>query len=106
MLTLLIVFISICLAGAAFWFFNKRQINSLVENIDDKQAIINALQSHVESVVETTNHSDVVLDLRKDKKKRNNGNNQKKMGTQEKHSNNSGEKKSRPKPRRKPRTQQ
>jgi hypothetical protein len=50
MLTLLIIFISICLAGAAFWFFNKRQINSLVENIDDKQAIINALQSHVESV--------------------------------------------------------
>ncbi len=54
MLTLLVIFISICLAGGAFWFFNRKQINNLVENIDDKQAIINALQSHVESAQPST----------------------------------------------------
>ena len=50
MLTLLIIFISICIAGAAFWFYNRKQITSLVENIDDKQAVISALQSHVDSL--------------------------------------------------------
>lgn len=97
MLTLLIVFVSICLAGAAFWLLNKKQINSLVENIDDKQAIINALQTHVESVQppqpKTTNSQ-----------KKNDGKrkyNKKKETTVQNTPNKGGYK-----PRRKPKTQQ
>lgn len=107
MLTLFIIFISICLAGAAFWFFNRKQINSLVENIDDKQAIINALQSHVETVAPSPNTSN---------EKRRNGGNKKKKNTNKPIPFNPDkseiivdlrqEKKNRPKPRRKPKTQQ
>lgn len=53
MLTLLIVFISVCIAGVIFSLRSKKQINSLVDVIDDKQAIINALQSHVVESVQT-----------------------------------------------------
>lgn len=50
MLTLLIIFLSAVLVGLGFWFYNRKQVKNLVESIDDKQAIIHALTSHVESV--------------------------------------------------------
>ena len=48
MITLLIVFSAVLFAGFGFWFYNKRQVNSLAEKIDDKDAVINALRNHVE----------------------------------------------------------
>ena len=56
MITLLIVFAAIVLAGLGFWFYNKRQVTSLAEQIDDKNLVISALRNHVESptTVETT----------------------------------------------------
>ena len=50
-----IIFIVLVVAGLGFWFYNKRQLESLVNNIDDKQAIINALQTHVETVTPVKN---------------------------------------------------
>lgn len=119
MLTLLIIFLSICLVGAGFWFFNKKQINGLVENIDDKQAIINALQSHVESVAQPQPHQTIeetVVIGETENKKRNGGNKNKKKKNNVPTPFNPAkseivvdlrqEKKNRPKPRRKPKTQQ
>ena len=106
MLTLLIIFLSICLTGIGFWFFNKKQITGLVENIDDKQAIINALQTHVETVKPIQNTPNT--------KRRNGGNKNKKKknpipfnpAESEIVVDLRQEKKNRPKPRRKPKTQQ
>lgn len=103
-----IIFITVLVAGIAFWFYNRRQVESLVNNIDDKQAIINALQTHVESV-QPTNHNVPNVN-----KKRNGGNkNKKKKNTIPFNPAESEiivdlrqEKKNRPKPRRKPKTQQ
>lgn len=113
MLTLLIIFLSICLVGAGFWFFNRKQINGLVENIDDKQAIINALQSHVESVTQPQSTQETVVNPRPEKKKQNGGNRNKKKKNNTPIPSESEiivdlrqEKKNRPKPRRKPKTQQ
>lgn len=53
MLIALIIFITSVLVGLGFWFYNKRRVTSLVDNIDDKQAIINALANHVESISST-----------------------------------------------------
>lgn len=113
MLTLLIIFLSICLVGAGFWFFNRKQINGLVENIDDKQAIINALQSHVESVTQPQSTQETVVNTRPEKKKQNGGNRNKKKKNNTPIPSESEiivdlrqEKKNRPKPRRKPKTQQ
>lgn len=36
------------MTGIAFWFYKNKQIRNLVENLDDKQAIINSLTSHVQ----------------------------------------------------------
>lgn len=58
MLIALIIFITSALVGVGFWFYNKRRVTSLVENIDDKQAIINALANHVESI-NSTNEGNV-----------------------------------------------
>lgn len=58
MLIALIIFITSALVGLGFWFYNKRRVTSLVENIDDKQAIINALANHVESI-NSTNEGNV-----------------------------------------------
>ena len=52
MLTLLIIFIAIAASGFAFWFYNRKQITNLSEQIDDKNAVINALKGHVENVIE------------------------------------------------------
>jgi hypothetical protein len=48
MLTLLTIFIAVAGAGFAFWFYNKRQIKNLSEQIYDKNAVISALKNHVE----------------------------------------------------------
>jgi hypothetical protein len=73
MFTLLVIFVSVCLVGAGFWFFNRKQINNLVENIDDKQAIINALQSHVEIAQSTpTPRKSKNVDKRRNYKKSDN----------------------------------
>ena len=64
MLTLLTVFIAIAGAGFAFWFYNRRQVKTLADQIEDKNAVINAFRSHVEEtttpvspVVETTHQT-------------------------------------------------
>jgi len=102
-----IIFITVLVAGIAFWFYNRRQVESLVNNIDDKQAIINALQTHVESVQPTNNNTP------NGNKKRNGGNKNKKKKNPIPFNPESEviidlrqEKKNRPKPRRKPKTQQ
>ena len=93
------------MTGIGFWFFNKKQITGLVENIDDKQAIINALQTHVETVKPVQNTPNT--------KRRNGGNKNKKKKNPIPFNPESEviidlrqEKKNRPKPRRKPKTQQ
>jgi len=48
MYSLLILFISICLVGLAFWYYNRRQMRNLGQIIEDKQAVINALRSTFE----------------------------------------------------------
>ena len=101
-----IIFITLVVAGLGFWFYNRRQVESLVNNIDDKQAIINALQTHVETVKPVQNTPNT--------KRRNGGNkNKKKKNTIPFNPAESEiivdlrqEKKNRPKPRRKPKTQQ
>lgn len=49
MFTLLIVFITAVCAGLAFWFYSKRQVSSLSEQLEDKNAVINAFRNHVET---------------------------------------------------------
>lgn len=53
MFTLLIVFITAVCAGLGFWFYNKRQVSSLSEQLEDKNAVINAFRNHVEIASET-----------------------------------------------------
>lgn len=57
-LTLLIVLITTVVAGVGFWFYNRRQINSLTEAIEDKNMVINSFRDHLstnaDSVTETT----------------------------------------------------
>lgn len=103
-----IIFITLIVAGLGFWFYNRRQVESLVNNIDDKQAIINALQTHVETVKPVQNTPNT--------KRRNGGNKNKKKKSNTPIPFNPAEseiivdlrqeKKNRPKPRRKPKTQQ
>lgn len=102
-----IIFITLVVAGLGFWFYNRRQVESLVNNIDDKQAIINALQTHVETVKPVQNTPNT--------KNRNGGNKNKKKKINKPIPFNPEsesvidlrqEKKNRPKPRRKPKTQQ
>lgn len=119
-LTLLIVFITAVLAGLGFWFYNRRQINSLTETIEDKNAVINSFRDYLsvpseESVKNTPGHfnseDELVIDLRREKKKQRYTNRPKKNSSQEKNHKpkqqpqQNTEKKNRPKPR-KPKTQQ
>jgi hypothetical protein len=59
-LTLLIVLITAAVAGLGFWFYNRRQINSLTETLEDKNAVISSFREHLstpmdsEVVVEST----------------------------------------------------
>jgi hypothetical protein len=46
-LTLLIVLITAVVAGVGFWFYNRRQINSLTETIEDKTMVINSFRDHL-----------------------------------------------------------
>jgi flagellar basal body-associated protein FliL len=130
MLTLLTIFIAVAGAGFAFWFYNKRQIKNLSEQIYDKNAVISALKNHVEPssntelTIESTiayvnpnnewrgNSNDVNLTptveeaLSKKKKPRPNKNGNGGKQIQDARAEfSSSEKKNRPKPR-KPKTQQ
>ena len=81
------------LSGFGFWFYNKRQVNSLAEKIDDKDAVINALRNHVEetstpeiSSTEPVNLTPTVeeaLSVNKKKKKYNKKNFTKNSSTQQ-----------------------
>lgn len=53
MFTLLIIFITAVCAGLAFWFYNRRQVSSLSEQLEDKTAVINAFRNHIETASET-----------------------------------------------------
>lgn len=122
MLTLLTIFIAIAGAGFAFWFYNKRQVKNLAEQIQDKNAVISAFRSHVEetatsveSVVEKTQQPTVQKNNSQQKSKNGgnknrqngqSGNNGKKKSSDQKtqpsqggKSNPSPEKKNRPNPR-------
>lgn len=50
MITLIIVFATAVLAGLVFWVYNRNRVTTLQNNIADKNAIIGALQNHVEVV--------------------------------------------------------
>lgn len=86
-LTLLIVFITAVLAGLGFWFYNRRQINSLTETLEDKNAVINSFREHLAPQIEETVSSkpirfnpehETVVDARPEKKKQRYGNRPKK----------------------------
>lgn len=114
-LTLLIVFITAVLAGLGFWFYNRRQINSLTETIEDKNMVIQSFRDHLSPQngdVSVTNsiaeNPSIVVEDKPEKKKKKYYNNQKKdsKGTQTKQQpKQNTEKNNRPKPR-KPKTQQ
>jgi hypothetical protein len=57
-LTLLIVLITAIVAGVGFWFYNRRQINSLTETLEDKNAVINSFRDHLATPTE----SEVVIE--------------------------------------------
>lgn len=42
-----IVFATAVLAGLAFWIYNRRQMTELTEQLEDKNAIINAFRDHL-----------------------------------------------------------
>jgi len=120
-LTLLIVFITAVLAGLGFWFYNRRQINSLAETIEDKNAVINSFRDHLApSTGETVTNTPIkfnpefesVIDARPEKKKKRYNNRPKKNSSEQKTSQQkqqpkeNSEKKNRPNKPRKPKTQQ
>lgn len=120
-LTIFIVFITAVLAGLGFWFYNRRQINSLTETLDDKNAIINSFRDHLASPAEETvsnipvrfnPESEVILDIRPEKKKQRYSNRPKKNSSQENNQKSkqqpqqNSEKKNRPNKQRKSKTQQ
>jgi hypothetical protein len=57
-LTLLIVLITAVVAGVGFWFYNRRQINSLTETLEDKNAVINSFRGHLS----TPSESEIVIE--------------------------------------------
>lgn len=86
-LTLLIVLVTAIIAGLGFWFYNRRQINSLTETIEDKNAVISSFREHLAPLVEETVSSapirfnpehETVIDARPEKKKQRYGNRPKK----------------------------
>lgn len=116
MVILLLVFLTAIGAGLAFWFYNRKQINSLSESLDDKTAIINSFRDHLSThnnsttaeAEETQNFSPVVESKPEKKKKRYYTNNQKKDSKSQKpkqQPQQNSEKKNNPKPR-KSKTQQ
>ena len=123
-LTLLIVFITAVVAGLGFWFYNRRQINSLTETIEDKNAVINSFREHLTPLVEDTvpvqsfeqtkpvkfnPDSDIIIDARPEKKKKRYNNRPKKSAVAvepKQQQKQNSEKKNRPNKPRKPKTQQ
>ena len=121
-LTLLIVFITAVLAGLGFWFYNRRQINSLTETLEDKNAVINSFREHLsepvqETVLNVTHTSTVTTDpesvteVKTEKKKKRYNNRPKKNSgqvetKQQPNQKQNSEKKNRPNKPRKPKTQQ
>lgn len=122
-LTILIVLITALVAGVGFWFYNRRQINSLTETIEDKNAVINSFREHLTSPAEDTipahsfgqtipvqfdPESESVIDVRPEKKKKR-YNNRPKAATSiqpAQQPKQNSEKKNRPKPRKKNKPQQ
>ena len=100
-----IIFIVLVVAGLGFWFYNKRQLESLVNNIDVQQAIINALQTHVETVTPVKNTPNTKTHKGVSKKKKNTVAIQFKSGS-DVAVDFKQEKKNRPKPSIKPKKQQ
>ena len=49
MITALIIFATAVVAGLAFWFYNRRKIQTLSEQVTDKDAVINAFRSYSEN---------------------------------------------------------
>lgn len=117
-LTLLIIFITSVLAGLGFWFYNKRQINSLTETIEDKNAVINSFRDHLapsnpETVpnipIKFNPEFESIVDARPEKKKKRYNNRQKKSASvvePKQHQKQNSEKKNTPNKQRKPKTQQ
>lgn len=62
MLTFAVIFISVVCGGFFFWYMNRNKIGVLSEQLEDKNAIISALQNHTETIVETQ-HTFVKNDL-------------------------------------------
>lgn len=120
MLTLFTIFIAVAGAGFAFWFYNKRQVKNLADQIEDKNAVITAFRNHVEEtstpvtpVVETQPQPQKKNSQQKSKnggnKNHQNGNKSQGQKVQPSHSgkpNPSQDKKNRPNKPRKPKTQQ
>ena len=84
-LTIFIVFITAVLAGLGFWFYNRRQINSLTETLEDKNAVINSFRDHLtppaEQTVTFNSQFESVIDGRPEKKKKRYNNRPKKTST-------------------------
>lgn len=123
MLTLFTIFIAVAGAGFAFWFYNKRQVKNLADQIEDKNAVITAFRNHVEET--STQSSPIVDDIhnssfqkKNSQQKSKNGvnknrqNGQKKSSEQKNQPSHAGkpsgsqEKKNRPNKQRKPKPQQ
>ena len=117
-MTIFIVFITAVLAGLGFWFCNRRQINSLTETLEDKNAVINSFREHLAPPVEQTVTNipikfnpefESVVDVRTEKKKKRYNNRPKKSNTTietKQQPKQNSEKKNRPNKQRKPKTQQ
>jgi len=116
MLTLLTIFITVAGAGFAFWFYNRRQVKNLADQIEDKNAVINAFRSHVEETVTTApiefnSEFESVIDLKTEKKKKRYNNKTKKIVVtnetkQQPNQKQNTEKKNRPNKQRRPKPQQ
>lgn len=96
-LTLLIVLITAAVAGVGFWFYNRRQINSLTETIEDKNAVISSFREHLTTPsdddmpahsfsqtipVKIDPESEIIIDLRDQKKKKQRYSNRPKKNSQ------------------------
>jgi len=49
MITLFVIFATALIAGALFWLYSRRQVLSLTEQVEDKEAVINAFRSYSET---------------------------------------------------------
>lgn len=108
MIILAIVFVTAIVAGYFFWTYNKKQVSSLTEKLEDKNAVINSFRDHLTHQPGETPTFPTELGAsvtKTEKKKKKYYNNQKKDAkiTQPNQKNQNSEKKNKP---RKPKTQQ